>query len=177
MNKLPPIHNTRSPAQWDIISKHVDFAGKSVIDLGCGYGDILARAKLAGASTVVGVENDFDVAVSAAHRMSGVGIYPIIHNTDVERIWEWNQAIAYDIGICFAVLPYLKRGEVVLKWMEEWCDDIVLIEVQYDGDGPGTIKGDAEMYRVLSNYWGSIGPIGQTHVEGRGVDRTIWLCR
>ena len=46
------VHNTRSPEQWKILSGAVDWNGKTVIDLGCGYGDILFMAHEHGAYCV-----------------------------------------------------------------------------------------------------------------------------
>jgi SAM-dependent methyltransferase len=178
MSELPSIHNTRSPAQWEIISRHIDFADKTVIDLGCGYGDLLFRIADAGAEIVIGVENDFSIYQKLQKRSRG---WPEIVVSPAHIYDVLPDVSGYDVAICFSVLPYLERWYYVLRWMRRFSK-VALIEVQYQGDGPGRtwparIRDDYQMRILLELLWDDVSPIGKTHVEGRGVDRTIWLCK
>lgn len=161
------VYNTRSPKQLEIIRKHVDFKGKRVIDLGCGYGDITRGAVDDGAAHVVGVDKDGTILNSTANRY-------ITHvAADIE---DYKPSNDYDVAICFSVLPYLKDPMRFLERMSRLADKS-LIECQYVGDGPGFVRDDAEMKEILLTFWNTALPIGKTEVAYRNVERTIWLCR
>ena len=175
MRSLPPIHNTRSPQQWDIISKHVDFKDKSVLDLGCGYGDILFRCWQAGARCK-GLESDINVFNDVISRSPDYDI--ILLHWDLEDYIKDNPK-RYDITICFSVLPYLRQPFSVLEWMQSQSK-VSLIECQYAGDGPGfgMIQNDENMADWLRLAgWQSVEPIGYTMVKEGRFKRTIWCCR
>lgn len=169
-------HNTRSQAQWDIISRHVDFRSKTVLDLGCGKGDILACAIEAGAS-VIGLDYDRDNTEYIRQTLPGAGVI----NKDIDLFTAVNPMRYYtDIVICFSVLPYLKRPERALKWMNDHSK-IALIECQYAGDGPGfsflTGNDDMREWLVSAGQFEDVSPIGYTVVEGRNKKRYIWMCK
>lgn len=165
------IHNTRSPEQWKIISRHVNFKGKSVLDFGCGKGDILIRAFEAGA-IVIGLDED------KANVEYIRGIQPQISviraNLDSLR-----SAYPVNIAICFSVLPYLEKPKEFTRWINR-ISDIALIECQYVGDGPGFhfLKGNDEMEAWLleEGQFQKVKVIGHTLVEGRNKKRFIWMC-
>lgn len=167
------VHNIRSPEQWDIISEHIDFKGKSVIDLGCGKGDILIRAFDAGAK-VLGVDNDGD---NIEHIRSVHPDVPVL-NDDLNYVEVWYKG-EEDIVICFSVLPYLAWAENTLRWINHHSD-IALIECQYDGDGPGFhfLTDNLHMHEWLLKSGGfeKADVIGFTLVEGRDRKRFIWRC-
>lgn len=154
---------------WNIITSHVNFQGKKVIDLGYGYGDFLKKAWDSGATTVVGIDQvdsgDFDNP-HINTILAGIEAYPF----DTSR---------YDIAICFSVLPYLHDPTELLIRIKK-CADVSLIECQYDGDGPGFpwIHDDLDMRKWLDMIgWREITAIGKTHTRIRNAERTIWLCR
>jgi 16S rRNA A1518/A1519 N6-dimethyltransferase RsmA/KsgA/DIM1 with predicted DNA glycosylase/AP lyase activity len=174
------VHNTRSPQQWQIISEHIDFKSKTVLDLGCGWGDILFKCIEAGVKEAWGVEQDESICrhLWQSDALSNNKARRIAY-ADLEQ-WAFQDTIpAFDIIICFSVLPYLTNPLAVLKWMKEHSQTS-LIECQYAGDGPGltTIKNDNDMLAYLRLAgWKSIEPIGKTLVEGRDKYRTIWMCQ
>ena len=57
--QIPTDTNTRAESMWRIISQRVDFRQKSVVDLGCGHGEMLWRCYLAGAEEVRGIEREW----------------------------------------------------------------------------------------------------------------------
>ncbi len=181
--RIPQDRNTRAEAMWRIISQRVDFRGKRVIDLGCGTGDFLWRAYVAGAEMVVG----FDKSISrtrqirqAVEELSSLFVY----HDKIEDLMEI-KSIDHDIAMCFSVLPYLDDIPATMKWMAKNFP-ICLIECQYNGDGPGlsNIGSDTGMAQYLINEgeFNQVIPIGKTLVEGRKnpdgnpVFRTIWMA-
>lgn len=189
--KLPPIHNSRAPQQWEIISQHVGFAGKTVLDLGCGYGDILFRCRVAGAIEVWGCEQNEIICQYIWQQEKQLRVA----QTDIAKWILQNTLPLWDIIICFSVLPYLDNAVDTLNWMKAHSE-IALIECQYDGDGPGSVpwlsrrvgpdlneyqkppKDDDQMREILAGIgWQSIEPIGKTLIEDRQKWRTIWLCQ
>ena len=173
------VHNTRSQEQWRIISKHIDFADKRVVDYGCGYADILRRALIiGGAKRCVGVDDDKHVINGLLDRFPRGRVDPgfRVYNQAVEKFV--NHDADFDIAICFALLPYLDGPDDFLQNMKSTCGT-ALIECQYAGDGPGveTLKDDDDMEEWLGCHWQHVEPIGKTLVTYRNKQRTIWLCR
>lgn len=180
------MHNKRANEQWQIISSHIDFDNKTVLDLGCGYGDILALCQQSGAN-VLGIEQDKEICKYLKNN------WILVINCDLEKwiqkvsakldtsVLEWLEepVIHFDIVICFSVLPYLNNPDAVLRWIADHSD-IALIECQYAGDGPGFsgIKNDNDMQKWLFEVgWQSAEAIGKTLVDYRNKYRTIWCCR
>jgi len=200
--KLPPLHNTRAPAQWAIISKYIDFAGKTVLDLGCGYADILFQCKEAGARECIGIDKGTSekvLNIATNWLFEDIGFADFDLNNELDQIPQapvkQSHIKPWDVIICFSVLPYLDNALAILGWIKAHSE-IALIECQYDGDGPGSVpwlshrigpdlneyqkppKDDDEMKDILAGVgWQSIEPIGKTLVEGRNMWRTIWLCK
>ena len=202
---LPKLHNSRAEQHWQIVSGRVDFAGKTVADLGVGYGDLSMRAIGAGAY-VVGFDKDISPFVNRTRKagfqsaklnfdtnvhLSSVinvskasGTYPLVvcAETDLELLTHDNKK-KYDVAMCFSVLPYLSEPKSLLSWMQENAV-ISFIECQYFGDGPGleTIKNDYDMLEWLSSMrqpfgWEHIERIGKTHIVDRDMYRTVWMCK
>ena len=177
---LPPVHNTRSPEQWRIISEHVEFDGKMVLDLGCGYGDLLWRAWDAGSDSILGVESDTEIQRAIGDIAHEFGTMVVSYR---DRIEDHTGAAAlghrqYDIIICFSVLPYLTDPTATLHWIHQHSTQ-ALIECQLAGDGPGFdwLKGPQDMRRWLDSIgWERVERIGETVIEDRGCKRGIWLC-
>jgi hypothetical protein len=169
---LPPVHNTRAPKQWRIISQHVDFEDKTVLDLGCGCGDLMYRAWADGASEIHGADNNAKI----------IAAFPLDFHTykiDIDEMIGNNASVyRWDIIVCFSVLPYLTDPTATLRWICKHSS-IALIECQLSGDGPGFdwLKSPQDMRRWLDSIgWKSIQRIGETVVKDRGAKRGIWLC-
>jgi len=144
-------HNLRSEKQWDIITEHVDFSGKKVIDYGCGYADILRRALiLGGAEYCAGVEEDWNVVKATIQKFPRGAFDPSfrIFNENAEEFVTTRDGMSFDVGVCFAVLPYLGNADDFLHNMSSACLT-ALIECQYVGDGPGNVFGDKDMEEWL----------------------------
>jgi len=172
--ELPPAHNKRADEMWDIIeSSGVEFENKSVIDLGCGHGDMLWRVWRAGSEIALGIDSS-DKFRGRASEVNNLIFAPY----NIEKFIVEASTQTYDISMCLSVLPYIEKPSTVLRWM---CDhsSVTLLEVQYAGDGPGFshIQNDAHMYEWLHRIgWQRIDDIGRTHTRIRDAWRTIWKC-
>lgn len=150
------------------------FIGKSVHDLGCGYGDMLWRCWRAGATSVVGYEWNRNVFEATKRRLDQHGYTPVpvsVMMTDLNKL----PIGSADIALCLSVLPYLDDKRAALAAMAQ-SYNISILECQYWGDGPGPsdLQNDDDMRELLRSYWKSVEWIGATRVQSRGVMRSIW---
>jgi len=180
---LPELYNTRAEKMWEQIDKAVDFTDKTVLDVGCGRGDLMMRAWQSGARVVYGIDNskiELNEAKLRSWNMVKEGARLYFMTKDIEQ-WSSKWPGFNDIVICTSVLPYLIEPEKTIEHIAR-DSDIAIIECQYHGDGPGFeyIKHDDDMKNWLHAYggWFSVLKIGSTDVESRpGVKRSIWLCK
>ena len=164
--------NPRAIEIWDHITSYVDFTGKTVVDLGCGYGDFSILAHMSGASYITAYDNDEFNIKSMKSRLNNI---PVVVRLDNIEKCPLNNA---DIGMCLSVLPYLKDPDLLLRRMSTRCNT-VLIECQYNGDYDGFhyIRDDNDMSMWLSSAgFNHIEMIGKTKIEHIDVERSIWLC-
>lgn len=165
------VYNVRAPEQWEIIFQQIDFQGKTVLDLGCGKGDILSFASEAGAH-VIGIDND---KVNIEYIRNTYPKTSIIEG-DIDCLTQVGQM---DIIICFSVLPYLAYPKRALHWIN-FNSEVALIECQYAGDGPGlhflTNNDDMKEWLLVAGQFKKVEVIGHTVVEGRDKRRYIWMC-
>lgn len=175
-----PDKNTRAAEMWRIINAHVDFKDKKVLDAGCGQGDFLWRMYEAGASYVIGVDADPGTVAAVRERLKdhGYGDAPI--RVEVFDLEEWTRTSwrFQDVVLSLSVLPYMKDMHQTLRNLYV-CSEVVIIELQYWGDGKGLpiVKDDDDMRELLKwAGWSRIESIGATLVQGRGKMRTIWRC-
>ena len=165
-------HNGRCDDMWESITNYVNFERKSVLDLGCGYGDFSIRALMEGAFPVTAIDHDPRIMATFGERIGGLPIRKLCRDL-TEWLCEWKTK--WDIIMCFSVLPYVDTEEVMRLMSER--SEMCLIECQYAGDGPGNIENDAEMYMLLTTYWDDCEPIGYTNVKEGRFKRTIWRCQ
>lgn len=174
MAKLCRPHNERAPEQWGMIYSALDFQGKTVLDVGCGRGDLLGFALAAGASLVVGVDDDRGELEGSWARGH---IRANLHEADLV---EWlrrrkkGRRHDFDVAFCLSVLPYVDMEATLLLLAQTAIR--VVVECQYRGDGPGTVSGDAEMQTILERLWRNARALGITKVQDRDARRTLWLC-
>ena len=173
---MPPLHNMRAGKMWDIISAHVDFKGKRVVDLGCGHGDLIIRIATVAKSLMGFDENSLAIhdCMTKANLAKLENIAFVNHDISSVRLIK----DASDVFVCCSVLPYLPLASQFINNMARNAP-LSIIECQYAGDGPGfpDIENDDDMKTwLLSAGWSTVTPIGKTHVEGRDKWRTIWKC-
>lgn len=165
--------NTRSSEIWHVIAPSVNWLGARVLDLGCGWGDMLIHCALAGVREVWGVDHDQEMISHAAHRTVK---YPSIYTVRYDAL-GWLDMVRgnYGVILCLSTLPYLgiRMG---LEAIRARCK-VAIVECQYHGDGPGPafLKGDDDMQELLSRVgFRYVTRLGHTHIEDRDTNRTIW---
>lgn len=174
--------NIRAGDMWEQILDHVNFDGKTVVDMGCGSGDFVFLANLSGATKSTGIDNN-DFSIKKCRETLSENPLFLPHQDKIFFIYgdieSKNDAYPhYDIGICFSVLPYLRDPGKLLSLMRARCATS-LIECQYAGDGPGFsyIENDNDMERWLQGVgWKNVKKIGQTVVKEGRYKRSIWMC-
>lgn len=171
--------NTRSPKMWQYISSHIDFTDKTVIDLGCGYGDLALFASAAGAASVLAVDSDPVIAKKLERRVRAAGFRSTV--TVIAADIEEFLPVAlkrWDVAIMTSVLPYLKNMNKAMYHMS-YIAEVSIIEAQYAGDGPGLeyIENDGDMKKYLEHFWDRVEKVGETKLDIRPATRSIWVCR
>lgn len=170
--------NVRMPQIWQILMDYgIDFNGKSLLDLGAGYGDLCLLAYDSGAKSVTYIDNSSHNCSSMIDRIGDRKI--TVECADIEDykwLTKWNPE--WDYISCLSVIPYLTNHNEFLGTVSG-TKSTFLLECQYAGDGPGFkyVTSDRQMAFWLSNYWDSIESIGRTLVKDRQKYRTIWVCK
>ncbi len=174
--------NKRSPDIFGQILTFsgVSFVGTSVLDLGCGYGDLLLASVRVGATRVIGLDGDgrvLNIASEKLARYASDNVEWAFNKMDIDDRKELSTLQYYDIAFCTSVLPYLKNRDMLLSFLN--CrSTISFVEMQYYGDGPGPkdIKTDGDMRRLLLKHFGDVKKIGQTYTGRTPPHRSIWKC-
>lgn len=165
--------NRRDTERWALIEPEVTLKSKKVLDVGCGYGDVMMRACMAGAKTIVGVDKDAMVIGEARERLAGCpGV--LFYEDDLVK-WLSKTRRRFDYAFCLSVLPYVDMARMLDLLVKK--SKVTVIECQYLGDGPGTVSDDREMRAILSDAgWTSVKRLGAVPLAIRPAERTVWLC-
>jgi 2-polyprenyl-3-methyl-5-hydroxy-6-metoxy-1,4-benzoquinol methylase len=174
-------YNYRAIAQWKLITECVDPERKSVVDLGCGWGDICLNFARNKAWQVTGYDTD-PKAISVAkarifHRQRDLPHLISFQVRDVQYLPDDYYPV--DIILFLSVMPYLIHPRRVLKWIVKHSA-MSFIETPYYGreaDGLALTKDDSEMEFLL----GGLGfetylKVGSTTYPKGKNERTMWFC-
>lgn len=160
---------------WALMDR-VHWEGMSVLDLGCGEGDMLLFTAQAGAAQVWGVDDDSLVTSRVLGRVSDIENIHLAYCGIMD--WFRNTSKIFDISLCLSVLPYVSDFRETLHEIREHSHRAI-IECQYAGDGPGPhwLENDTDMFRVLekTGYTG-ITKLGSTEIPYRDMERSLWYC-
>lgn len=173
--KIPEDKNTRAEVMWQAISRNVDFRNKKVIDLGCGTGDFLWRAYVAGAREVLGIDIEYSKIEHLKDWKKPINISFQIDDLNKAVGENW---FGGNIAICFSVLPYLDDIPATIQWMADNFN-LSLIEAQYDPEphNVGIVSDRGMAQLLLNNGFNDVEPIGKSYVDYRDQWRTIWKCK
>lgn len=170
------VYNGRAPEMWHQIKRAVNFAGKSVLDVGCGRGDMLLYTHHAGARQVIGIDHDPTEAEAARNRVKNLPI--VVHLEDAQVWYALNtpegSTPLFDVVLCFAVVPYQDQPTQLLSMLKDLGRQAIL-EIQTVGDGPG--KWEQTMIpSKLRGIWDHVQAIGQTRAKEK-FWRKLYLCQ
>jgi SAM-dependent methyltransferase len=103
-----------------LIRKHLDrLSYESLIDIGCGSGELLRELALDTTSIAVAGIDLSSVAIDLAKRRSA-GRF---HQLDIQRSWVQE---TYDVGICSEVLEHLPDDVAALRNIRRMCHRVVI---------------------------------------------------
>lgn len=170
------MQNKRAPEMQRIIAAAFPYSWekRTVVDLGCGYGDMSKFALDRGVEFVHAVDKDPKVLRMAGEKCKDARFFPICE--DIEGFLQ-KRPLIYDVAFFFSVMPYLRDPVGMLKriLMHSF---FMFCEVQYTGDGPGMIDNENVMEWLLKDVgWGNVKNVGHTIVDERNARRDIWFCR
>ena len=178
--------NLRAEKMAEIVLNRYNFQDRTVVDFGCGYGDMMKCALRKSAHYVLGVDKKRSNVNTATRKCKVFGSKCAFYCADFEDEGVFDNIIdiasgyasrKIDVAFCFSVLPYLKDPTFFVNQLGTHFRD-VFIEAQYTGDGPGNFaRDDKEMSLWLRDRRFDVAMlIGQTLVEGREKQRSIWHC-
>ncbi|GAH13988.1 unnamed protein product, partial [marine sediment metagenome] len=159
--------NSRSGVMFQAIRKNINLVGADVLDLGCGYGDLVVFSLSNGARHATIVDKDVKAVLTAEQKIAQRAPEGITWESLLLDIDDRSQLAAlkyYHVAFCTSVLPYLTNKDMVLSFLAARAETSV-IEMQYYGDGPGpaSIRDDTGMKSWLMTYWESVEKIGHSY--------------
>ena len=170
--------NNRANEMWSIIRLGLEHA-QSVVDFGCGYGDlayqILRDDPHARVICADKQQNMVEIALSKC-KMFEKRVTGFVCDLDDPTTIPWASQLA-DVAICTSVLPYVRWGTVLVQLAQYF--NTVFIECQYRGDGPGlkNIESDTDFSMLLQKAgFEDHFKMGSTDIIDRGKSRSIWKC-
>ena len=178
--------NLRAEKMAAIILDKYDFQDKTVVDFGCGYGDMMKYALRKSAHYVLGVDKKQSNVNTAARKCKVFGSMGGFYCADFENEGVFDNILdiasqgvdrRIDVAFCFSVLPYLEDPRLFVNRLRE-SFKTVFIECQYIGDGPGNFAEDnfGMNLWLIEREFDIVDNIGETFVGGRDKYRTIWQC-
>jgi hypothetical protein len=104
--------------RWHAIHRSVDFAGKSVIELGCNMGLLSTFATLHGARSATGVDGDpliVDTARLVARALGSPAQFDVV---DLIRDDDWEEQLqGADVAVAMSLVHWLPDPDRVLRFL------------------------------------------------------------
>jgi SAM-dependent methyltransferase len=178
--------NLRAKEMAEIVRGRYNFQDKTVVDFGCGYGDMMKYALRKSARYVLGVDKKQSNVNTATRKCKVFGNKSAFYCADFENEGVFDNILdiasrgvdrRIDVAFCFSVLPYLDDPVRFVYRLQE-SFETVFVECQYIGDGPGNIADDnfGMNLWLVEREFDIVDNIGETSIEGRDKYRTIWQC-
>lgn len=113
----------RTENTWDVLSKLVDFGGKTVLDAGCYHGYCAFKMEAAGA-IVTGIDRTKDAIDTVEELKLMLGYKVELIHADLD---DWVPSGNYDVVLCSNVIHHPKDSEGVVKKLFS-VGDLVIFE-------------------------------------------------
>jgi hypothetical protein len=114
----------RTELAWKAIADHVDFRGKTVLDVGCYHNFCGRHAEDAGARRVVAMDRVQRILDTAGYIGSMWGYETEFFNADLD---SWMPRETFDIAMCMNMIQYVKHPETAARRLFG-CSNMVIME-------------------------------------------------
>jgi len=170
-----PCHRANSGERWDIIARHTNFKGRSVLDVGCATGYFSFKAVQAGAVSALGIDRD-PAAVGVCK--AAAEVYSV-QNARFECI-SMLPTGKYDIIFAMSILNWIGKDKTEL-WLSSSSLDrgTVWIEMPLKGDGrrgASWLATDDDVKDWLEYFFSSVQYAGRTYGTHCRRWRALWKC-
>lgn len=172
--------------KWPFILRHVDFRGKSFLDIGCNVGYSVFRAWSLMADYITGIDIRADVKKVATSMKMKLGIkYPNFQllNLNTDQFFK-DELPCFNIVMSMGMVHYLakKNYEHVFTQMMGMCEETLIIELRLrkgrkditltTGSGGQTLPTEGWLRNKLENNG-----FKKFHIYSRAKDRALWICK
>lgn len=164
----PRAINARMPEAWYHL-RHKINEHETIIDLGCGNGDVGIWAEKYKHCSVKFVDKDKRKIGNVVNRSTTL---PDEYCETIEEFIKRDMSV--DVIFCFAVFPYIEDKEGLLDYIKGHCKR-AYFEIQTKDDGPGTMT-LSQIKKMLHKWWVDVNEICFTVVEYREKKRHILEC-
>jgi len=117
--------------------EYIDFFGRSILDLGCNICSFGMQAAIAGASSVVGMDEN-EEALSKGYEIAQAFSPPLnvrFTCADIEGDWDF----CPDIVVASMILHWMKNPKGLVRKCFESAKETLIIIYRYPTDYPGEI--------------------------------------
>ena len=110
-----PYNPSKARKHISFFSKHLDFSGKSVVDIGCGYGDLLIGLAKAGIERGLGVDLD-PVRVECARKNARAeGVADRLQFECADFVKEYDTEDRFDLALSIGSFEHILDPGVCLR--------------------------------------------------------------
>ena len=171
------VHRPDSVKRWEMISQHMDFNGKTVLDLGCATGYFSFQAAKSGAVSVVGVDHDPKAIEVCRVAAEVFNVKNVEFECKTAGVLIGRQ---FDVAFAMAVLNWMGKTNAGL-WLA-WARgniETLWAEVPVRGDGLGGanwLRDEVDVKRWLLRFFGNVEAVGRVETRNTRKARTLYRC-
>jgi predicted Ser/Thr protein kinase len=104
--------------RWDAVRQHVDFRGRTVVELGCNMGLLSTFAMVYGAAAATGVDWDLNILDAARKTATAMGVAPKFERVNLADDSDWEGRLGNaDIVIAMSILHWVSDKRRLLSFV------------------------------------------------------------